>query len=122
MSTPRHGADSDLLGSFRAAQPSADPLPSQALPAFEPPYHVVLHDDDKHTYDYVMEMLRAIFGYDLDKTYAMAREVDVSGRVIVATVHKELAELRVEQIREYGPDPRIRHSPGSMRASMEPAG
>jgi ATP-dependent Clp protease adaptor protein ClpS len=99
----------------------AEPKREQALPGVEPLYHVVLHDDDDHTYDYVIEMLRAIFGYDLDKAYAMTREVDMAGRVIVATVHKELAELRVEQIQEYGPDHRMRHSPGSMKASMEPA-
>jgi len=73
----------------------AEPKRAEALPGVEPLYlHVVLHDDDDHTYDYVIEMLRAIFGYDLDKAYAMTREVDMTGRVIVATVHKELAELR----------------------------
>jgi ATP-dependent Clp protease adaptor protein ClpS len=104
-----------------AGQTTAAPRVRPALPETEPLFHVVLHDDDDHTYDYVMEMLRSIFGYDLDKAYGMTREVDLSGRVIVATVHKELAELRVEQILGYGPDHRMRHSPGSMRASMEPA-
>jgi ATP-dependent Clp protease adaptor protein ClpS len=47
--------------------------------------------------------------------------VDGSGRVIVATVHKELAELRQEQIQEYGPDPDIPESTGSMNADIEPA-
>lgn len=100
--------------------PLAEPKRQNSLPDVEPLYNVVLHDDDDHTYDYVIEMLRSIFGYDLDKAYAMTSEVDLSGRVIVATVHKELAELRVEQIQEYGPDHRMRHSSGSMKASMEP--
>ena len=115
------GTSPGISASKGSGKSVAEPKRAEALPDVEPLYHVVLHDDDDHTYDYVIEMLRAIFGYDLDKAYAMTREVDMSGRVIVATVHKELAELRVEQIMEYGPDPRMRHSPGSMKASMEPA-
>ena len=87
----------------------------------EPPYHVILYDDDQHTYEYVIEMLKAIFGHGEETGYRMACEVDKSGRVICATVHKELAELRVEQIHDHGPDPRLARSKGSMRASMEPA-
>lgn len=94
------------------------PLPQ---PELEPPYHVILHDDDTHTYDYVIEMLAAIFGYDFPVAYKMACTVDEHGKVIVATCHKELAELRVEQIESHGPDPRMPESKGSMRASMEPA-
>lgn len=93
----------------------------QPLPELEPPYHVILHDDDTHTYDYVIEMLAAIFGYDFPVGYKMACTVDQHGKVIVATCHKELAELRVEQIEGYGPDPRMAESKGSMRATMEPA-
>ncbi len=119
MSAP--SPNRDFRASQKPGQTVAEPKVAAARPDVEPLYHVVLHDDDDHTYDYVIEMLRAIFGYDVDKAYAMTREVDLSGRVIVATVHKELAELRVEQILEYGPDPRMRFSPGSMKASMEPA-
>lgn len=90
-------------------------------PEHEPPYHVILHNDDDHTYEYVIIMLHDIFGYEPAKGYAMAKEVDTQGRVIVATVHKELAELRVEQIQAYGPDRRMKQSKGSMTATMEPA-
>lgn len=93
----------------------------ERAPEVEPPYHVILYDDDDHTYEYVIEMLKAIFGHPEDTGYRMAQEVDSHGRVICATVHKELAELRVEQIRDYGPDPRLARSKGAMKASMEPA-
>ncbi len=95
--------------------------PQPAPPAPEPLWHVILLNDDDHTYEYVIEMLAAIFGHPLETAFKMARMVDESGRVIVATVHKELAELRQEQIHEFGPDPRIPKSPGSMRAEIEPA-
>lgn len=62
-----------------------------------------------------------IFGFDVLKSYKIACKVDENGRVIVVTCHKELAELRVEQIHEYGADPRMKESYGPMKATMEPA-
>ena len=85
------------------------------------PYNVILLDDDDHTYEYVIEMLQAVFGHSVERGYQMAKEVDENGRVICATVHKELAELRLEQIHDYGPDPRLPKCKGSMSASIEPA-
>ncbi len=101
--------------------PIVRPSPPKLKPDLEPPYHVILHDDDTHSYQYVIDMLMAIFGYEFEKGYKMACEVDESRRVIVATCHKELAELRVEQIHEFGADPSMKESTGSMKASMEPA-
>lgn len=87
-----------------------------------PPYHVVLLDDDDHTYEYVIEMLMALFGHGMEKAYAMAVEVDRRGRVVVETTHRERAELKRDQILAYGPDWRIEHCKGSMSAVVEPAG
>jgi len=82
---------------------------------------VILHDDDTHTFEYVIQMMADIFCYDEKKGREIAHEVNESGRVIVVTCHKELAELRVEQIHEYGEDPYSKNSTGSMKATMEPA-
>ena len=86
-----------------------------------PPYNVVLLDDDDHSYAYVIEMLGDVFGYDVDKSLRMAEEVDGKGRVIVLTTHKELAELKRDQILGYGADPRDENCKGSMTAVIEPA-
>ena len=53
-----------------------------------PRYHVILLDDDDHTYDYVIEMLMDIFGHSMSTAYEMACEVDSKKRVIVDTTHK----------------------------------
>lgn len=90
-------------------------------PEQEPPYHVILLDDDVHTYEYVIEMLMTLFGHSIETAFKMADKVNADGRVIVATVHKELAELRQEQIQEYGADPQVPECKGSMRARIEPA-
>lgn len=86
-----------------------------------PPYHVVLLDDDHHTYEYVIEMLCAVFGYSEEKAYGMAVIVDRAGRVVVCTTTKERAELKRDQIHAYGADWRIPTSKGSMSAVVEPA-
>lgn len=85
----------------------------------EPPWHVILLDDTVHSFDYVIEMLSVIFGHSQDLGKRMADEVNEKGRVIVATVHRELAELRQQQIEEYGPDPRVPECKVSMRATIE---
>ena len=61
-----------------------------------PPYNVVLLDDDDHSFDYVIEMLRALFGYPENKGYKLAEEVDRIGRVILLTTTKEHAEFKRE--------------------------
>ncbi len=91
-------------------------------PIHVPRYHVVLLDDNDHTYDYVIEMLMQLFGHSRAKAYAMACEVDTRGRVIVDTTTKERAELKRDQIHAYGPDWRIPRCKGSMSAIIEPAG
>ncbi|MFQ5706671.1 MAG: ATP-dependent Clp protease adaptor ClpS [bacterium] len=86
-----------------------------------PQFHVILLDDDDHTYDYVIEMLIQIFRHSREKAFLMACEVDSAGRVIVDTTTKERAELKRDQIHAYGPDWRIPHCRGSMSAIIEPA-
>jgi ATP-dependent Clp protease adaptor protein ClpS len=86
-----------------------------------PLYHVILHDDDKHTYQYVIAMLMQLFGKTAEQAYQHAREVDTSGVTIVDTTTLERAELKRDQIRAYGADPLIQNSPGSMSATIEPA-
>ena len=86
-----------------------------------PPYNVVLLDDDDHSYEYVILMLKRIFGHPLEKGYEMAREVDDTGRVVVATTNLEQAELKRDQIQAFGPDPLILRCKGSMSATVEPA-
>lgn len=86
-----------------------------------PPYNVVLLDDDDHSYEYVILMLKKVFGHPIEKGYEMAQEVDARGRVVVATTNLEQAELKREQIQAFGPDPLIPRCKGSMSATVEPA-
>ena len=87
----------------------------------QPPYHVILLNDDDHTYQYVIHMLQAPFGHPQERGYQMAKEVDTKGRVIVDTTSLERAELKRDQIHAFGPDPLIPRCKGSMSATIEPA-
>ena len=86
-----------------------------------PPYNVILLDDNDHTYEYVIEMLGKVFSYPEAKGYELAKAVDNSGRVVVLTTHRELAELKCEQITSFGADWRLERSKGAMSAVIEPA-
>ena len=87
----------------------------------QPPYHVVLLNDDDHSFDYVIAMLQQLFGHPREKGFKMAQEVHTTGRVIVATTTMEHAELKRDQIHAFGPDPLIPRCQGSMSAEIEPA-
>jgi ATP-dependent Clp protease adaptor protein ClpS len=87
----------------------------------QPPYHVILLNDDDHSYDYVIRMLKELFGYPEQKGYDLAKIVDTQGRVVVCTTSLERAELKRDQIHAYGPDPLIERCQGSMSAVIEPA-
>ena len=85
-------------------------------------FHVVLLDDDEHTYDYVVEMLQRLFILSLETAFQHAVEVDTTGRTIVITCERPEAEFARDQIHAYGADPRMPKSKGSMSAVLIPAG
>ena len=94
---------------------------SQQKPRSLPPYNVVLLDDNDHSVEYVMVMLKQLFSIPHEAGYMLAMEVDANGRAVVLTTHKERAELKREQIHAYGPDQAIATCKGSMSAYIEPA-
>jgi ATP-dependent Clp protease adaptor protein ClpS len=75
-------------------------------------WNIVLHDSDEHTYEYVIEMLYKVFGFPVERGFAVARVVDAEGRGVVLTTHREHAELKAEQVRGCG---------APLRVSLEPA-
>ena len=91
---------------------------ANSKPRSLPPYHVVLLDDEDHSHEYVIEMMRALFGYPVERGYQIAKEVDLQKKVIVFTTHKELAELKRDQIHAFGADVRVATCAGSMSACI----
>ena len=83
------------------------------------PWSVILHDDQLHTYEYVIEMLCALFAMDPRTAYHHALEVDTRGITVVARLPRPEAEKKRDAIMRHGGDHRMRTTI-SMVASVEP--
>tara|TARA_B100001013_G_scaffold278389_1_gene178496 strand:+ start:512 stop:844 length:333 start_codon:yes stop_codon:yes gene_type:complete len=84
-------------------------------------FHVILLNDNDHSYDYVIEMLQKLFYFSKQQAYNHTVEVDFKGKTILITCTQKEAEFCRDQIRSYGPDPRIARCQSSMSAVVEPA-
>lgn len=116
--TPESGSGGDQTATATKSKPDQKKKTgSKPLP----PFHVVLLDDDDHSYEYVIEMLRVLFAHPVEKGMILAEEVDRNGRAVVLTTHREHAELKRDQIHAYGSDDRVATCVGSMSAMIEPA-
>ena len=62
-----------------------------------------------------------LFRHPLPKAEELTLRIHTTGRAIVYTTHKELAELKRDQVIAYGPDPRMKISKGPLRCYVEPA-
>jgi ATP-dependent Clp protease adaptor protein ClpS len=87
----------------------------------QPPYNVVILNDEEHTFDYVIELLTELFSHGLSTAKELTWRIHTTGRAIVYTTHKEKAELKREQVLAYGPDPRMDISKGPLGCYIEPA-
>ena len=84
-------------------------------------YHVIILNDDEHTFDYVIEMLQAVFNMPYATAMARTVEADATGSAIVLTTNLQEAEQKRDQVHAYGPDWRMPQSRGSVAALVEPA-
>jgi ATP-dependent Clp protease adaptor protein ClpS len=73
-------------------------------PKTQPPYAVIVENDDLHTWNYVIEVLQKVFGYDEQKATLLTAEIHYTGQSIVWSGSLELAELKRDQVRGFGPD------------------
>ncbi|MGL4550798.1 MAG: ATP-dependent Clp protease adaptor ClpS [Gemmataceae bacterium] len=63
-----------------------------------PPYNVILLNDDHHSMEFVLEVLCKVLGCSVERAYQFMMEAHTSGRAIIWTGSKEVAELKAEQI------------------------
>jgi ATP-dependent Clp protease adaptor protein ClpS len=84
-------------------------------------YHVIILNDDEHTFEYVIEMLQAVFKIPYAAAFSHTMEADSTGSSIVLTTNLADAEQKRDQVHAYGPDWRMPNSRGSVAALVEPA-
>jgi ATP-dependent Clp protease adaptor protein ClpS len=87
----------------------------------QPPYNVIILNDEEHTFEYVIELLTKLFAHPLDKARVLTWQIHTAGRSVVYTTHKEKAELKRDQVLAYGADPRMSVSKGPLGCYIEPA-
>ncbi|MFO0846297.1 MAG: ATP-dependent Clp protease adaptor ClpS [Gemmataceae bacterium] len=63
-----------------------------------PPYHVILLNDDHHSMEFVVEVLCKVFGWPVENAIRHMLEAHTSGRAVLWTGPKEVAELKQEQV------------------------
>jgi ATP-dependent Clp protease adaptor protein ClpS len=67
-------------------------------PRLLPPYNVILENDDHHSMEFVIDVLRKVFGYPLEKSFQLMLTAHETGCAVVWTGPKEVAELKAEQM------------------------
>jgi ATP-dependent Clp protease adaptor protein ClpS len=66
-----------------------------------PPYHVILENDDHHSFAFVVAVLQKALGYAEERAYQLTLQAHTSGRAAVWTGPQEVAELKADQIRTF---------------------
>jgi ATP-dependent Clp protease adaptor protein ClpS len=66
-----------------------------------PPYHVILENDDHHSMEFVVEVLCKALGCAAERAVQFMLEAHNSGRAVVWTASREVAELKAEQIKTF---------------------
>jgi ATP-dependent Clp protease adaptor protein ClpS len=81
-----------------------------------PPYHVILENDDQHSHTFVLTVLCKALGHSVERAFELMLEAHHTGRAVVWTAPKEVAELKVEQIATFHEEPH-----GPLGCTIEPA-
>lgn len=66
-----------------------------------PPYNVILENDDDHSMQFVVEVLCKALAVSVERAVAFMLQAHETGRAVVWTGPKEVAELKLEQIQTF---------------------
>ena len=90
-----------------------------------PMWHVILLNDEEHTYQYVIALIQEVFKKEQEEAFQLTFKIDKEGQAICVTCSKERAELYQEQVKSWGVDPLMifngKMSTGSIACVIEPA-
>ncbi len=86
-----------------------------------PPYNVILLNDDHHSMEFVVEVLSKALGYAVERSFQLMMQAHNTGRAIVWTGPKEVAELKADQIRTFHEKRADGHDFGPLGCEIEPA-
>jgi len=82
----------------RASKPKTKPKPPQMLP----PWKVLLHNDDRNSFDHVIATIVELTALQKEAAADRTKEAHETGVALLLTTHKERAELYKEQFQSKG--------------------
>ena len=87
-----------------------------------PPYHVILENDDHHSMEFVIAVLGKALGYSPERSFQLMMQAHTTGRAVVWTGPREVAELKADQVRSFS-ETRERDGArlGPLGCTIEPA-
>jgi len=103
-SDPASTPDSNTGSTAVVEPPKKAPAKPQSRPKRQPPYAVIVLNDEDHTFAYVIEGLIKFCNHKFERAYQLASQVHRTGKAVVWTGTLELAELKRDQLRGMGPD------------------
>ena len=86
-----------------------------------PPYNVILENDDDHSMEFVIEVLCKALGYGPERSYTLMMLAHSTGRAVVWTGPKEVAELKADQVRTFHETRAGGRDLGPLSCTIEPA-
>ena len=110
----------------QAEQPATKPVRSTrpqtyTKPKPQPPYAVILHNDPINGFEYVIGVLMKVLRVNGVRAFVLTLKAHCAGRTVVWTGSLEVAELKADQIRSCGPDPRkVKDGAQPLQATTEP--
>ena len=85
-----------------------------------PPYHVILANDEHHSMEFVVDVLRKVLAIKLEAAMQLMMEAHTKGRAVIWTGPKEVAELKAEQVHTFH-EKRADKDLGPLSCTIEPA-
>jgi ATP-dependent Clp protease adaptor protein ClpS len=86
-----------------------------------PPYNVILENDDDHSMEFVIEVLCKVLGCPVERAMQLMLEAHTSGRAVIWTGTREVAELKAEQVQTFPEIHRDGRHLGPLGCTVEPA-
>jgi ATP-dependent Clp protease adaptor protein ClpS len=86
-----------------------------------PPYNVILENDDYHSFGFVVDVLSKALGYTAARAFQLMEQAHTTGRAVVWTGPKEIAELKVDQISTFHEKLPDGTTLGPLGCTIEPA-
>jgi ATP-dependent Clp protease adaptor protein ClpS len=85
-----------------------------------PLWHVILHNTDFHTVEFVVKLIMTVFKHDFEKAKLLTIKIHEEGACIVETTHKERAEMLQELVKGFGADPMMKGKKFPLPCTIEP--